>query len=221
MKFYSTPPLLSPTIHRLPLVVYHTFEVGVLDALIGVLLGLGQGTGQATPVLEYCYLQTTVVPFLRCVWGHCPIEKSSPPPPFPMFWSFPPPHPLILVCIHLSLNLYKLSHPIPPHTTPYHEVPKSQDYVIYWTKISEPWIMSASYTNAIIEKWANIRAVFWATVHHSIAFLQAYILWWHYTSVSSWVWKCLKRSVKNCFSNSAWNMYNVTKFYNLEESYII
>src|SRR5882762_5483457 len=28
----------------------------------------------------------------------------------------------ILLCIHLSLNLYELSHPIPTHTTPYHEV---------------------------------------------------------------------------------------------------
>ena len=63
MKIYSTPPLLSPTIHRLLLVVYCTFEVGILNAPIGVLLGLDQGTGQATPVLEYCYLQTTVVPF--------------------------------------------------------------------------------------------------------------------------------------------------------------
>ena len=47
-------------------------------------------------------------------------------------------------------------------------VPESQYYVIYWTKISEPWIMSASYTNAIINKWANIGAVFWATVYYSI-----------------------------------------------------
>ena len=28
----------------------------------------------------------------------------------------------ILLCIHLSLNFYELSHPIPTHTTPYHQV---------------------------------------------------------------------------------------------------
>src|SRR5271168_1164128 len=28
----------------------------------------------------------------------------------------------ILLCIHLSLHLYKLSHTIPAHTTPYHKV---------------------------------------------------------------------------------------------------
>src|ERR1700678_859841 len=64
MKFHSTPPPPSPTIHELPLVVYHTFEVDVLDAPIDVLLGSGQGIGQAIPVLEFDYLQTTVVPFL-------------------------------------------------------------------------------------------------------------------------------------------------------------
>src|ERR1700678_468092 len=101
MKFHSTPPPPSPTIHELPLVVYHTFEVDVLDAPIDVLLGSGQGIGQAIPVLEFDYLQTTVVPFLRCVWGHCLAGKFSPPPPFPMFQSFLPPHPPIFHSIGL------------------------------------------------------------------------------------------------------------------------
>ena len=36
--------------------------------------------------------------------------------------------------------------------------------VVLWTKILEPWIMSAFHTNPIIEKQANIGAVFGATV---------------------------------------------------------
>src|ERR1700679_1014538 len=113
MKFHSTPPPLSPTIHGLPLVMYRTFEVGVLDAPIGVLLDLGQGTGQATPVLEYCYLQTTVVPFLRCVWGHCLAEKS---PPFPMFQSFPPAHPPIFHNIGLHSSFPEPLQAFPLHS---------------------------------------------------------------------------------------------------------
>jgi hypothetical protein len=56
MKFHSTPPPLSPTIHELSLVVYHTFEVDILDAPIGVLLGLGQGIWQSIPVIEFNFL---------------------------------------------------------------------------------------------------------------------------------------------------------------------
>src|ERR1700678_2030853 len=121
MKFHSTPPPLSPTIHELPLVVYYIFEVDVLDAPIGVLLGLGQGIGQAIPVLEFNYLQTTVVFFLRCVWGHCLAEKSSPPPPFPMFQSFLPAHPLIFHNIGLHSSFHEPLQASPLYSTPYNE----------------------------------------------------------------------------------------------------
>ena len=90
MIFHSTPPPLSRTIHGLPLVVYHTSEVDILGVPRGVLLGLGQGIGQATPTLQSHYLHTIVLPFLKCVWGHCLAGKSSPPSPFPTFQSFPP-----------------------------------------------------------------------------------------------------------------------------------
>jgi hypothetical protein len=42
---------------------------------------------------------------------------------------------------------------------------KSQDHVVYWTKVLKQLIMSSSYTEVISQKHANTWAVFWATVY--------------------------------------------------------
>ena len=93
--------------------------------------------GQATPVLEFHYLQTTVVPFLKCVWGCCLAEKSS-PPLFPMFQSFPPPPSSNISQYWSAFNLYKLPHTISPHKTPYHAPPCLTVGVIVWSDINSP-----------------------------------------------------------------------------------
>ena len=121
----------------------------------GVQWDWGQEIGLARILLEYHCLQTTCWPSWRCALDHSPAKSNALPPPSPVSQSFPPDHPL-KCSIYLPLNLYQLPHPIPPHTTPYHEViPPSMLYcwsscsVRYWFSSLLPYIHLSIRPNSI------------------------------------------------------------------------
>ena len=137
----------------------HTSEVGVLDAPRDVLWGLGQGTEQATLELKCCCQKTTKLHARMCVWDHDPAKRNVHSPPYSTFKAFL--HSIlqnftVLFCIHLFLNLYKLSHPILPHTTPYHKIVSSSMFdswccslVRYWFSLLLPDIYLPIWPNPI------------------------------------------------------------------------
>ena len=122
MKFDSTPPLLSPTIHGLLWVVCHTAEVEIRDDAKGVQWDSGQEIVQATLILEYCCLNTIFLLILMCALGLCPVESSVPLPPSPTFQSFPLSHPpkLYNTAQHLSFSEPQKAFQL--HSTPQHKI---------------------------------------------------------------------------------------------------
>ena len=72
-----------------PLMVCHIVGVWPWDIARGVQWDLGQGIEQATSWEWCCCQKITVLPFLRCVLGHCPIGNTTYPQPSSNFQCSP------------------------------------------------------------------------------------------------------------------------------------
>ena len=110
----------------------HIVRVWPWDVARGVQWDLGQGIEQATSWEWCCCQKTTVLPFLRCVLGHCPVGSITYPQPSPNFQCSPPLPPPKSHNITLHPSSPAPLSASPPHSSSY--IPKLSSYSPLYAK---------------------------------------------------------------------------------------